>query len=432
MVEMISPLSPGAIFQERYQIVRCIRAGGMGAVYEVIHLETKRRRALKVMLPGLVADADLRARFRQEATITADVETEHIVETFDAGVEPITRAPFLVMELLRGQDVSELLAAQGKLPAQQVVNLLSQLASALDKTHALGIVHRDLKPENLFVTRRDDGSPRLKVLDFGIAKIIAGSTQAKATARVGTPLYMAPEQLEGDSRIGPAADLYAMGHLAFTMLVGRGYWEEETQREQGIFALLLRVAEGAREPASMRAARVGVELDAPFDAWFAKATALRPQDRFQTACELVSALDEALGASRLRPSSAGAEAPPAGAVPSPRAESLHTPPARLPTQSASAATPTETGVEKLSGGARESMERDGSSPSMERDGSSPSMERDGSSPSTPPAKNATALRSGPSTGRGPRLPASPQPSDKRPPPPFGGKSGTSLVDPFAN
>src|SRR5260221_10872929 len=98
----LAVLSPGSVFHGRYEIVRCINAGGMGAVYEVIHLETRRRRALKTMLPSIVADPDLRARFRREATVTADVESEHIVEVFDAGVDADTDMPFLVMELLKG------------------------------------------------------------------------------------------------------------------------------------------------------------------------------------------------------------------------------------------------------------------------------------------------------------------------------------------
>ncbi len=263
---VLEQLAPGFVFLGRYQVVRCLKAGGMGAVYEVVHLETRRRRALKVMLPAVVSDPDLRARFRLEATITAEIETEHIVETFDAGIEPETGAPFLVMELLKGEDVAGLLERRGALPAAEVVTLLRQLAVALDKTHAAGIVHRDLKPENLFVTLRDDGSPRLKVLDFGIAKVVALATteahpgavaQAKATRSMGTPLFMAPEQLGGGGPLGPRADLYAVGHVAYTMLVGQSYWEDDPALEEGVWPLLVKVMAGAIEPASARAAPAG-------------------------------------------------------------------------------------------------------------------------------------------------------------------------------
>ncbi len=267
----------------------------MGAVYEAIHLETRRRRALKVMLPSIVANADMRSRFKLEATVAADIESEHIVETFDAGVDPETGAPFLVMELLRGEDLSSLLEKSKSLSAGEVVLLLSQVARALDKTHAAGIVHRDLKPENLFMTYRDDGSPRVKILDFGIAKVVSQNAQsAKQTAAIGTPLYMSPEQIQGDGGIGPTSDLYAMGHIAFALLTGEPYWGEDSRENPALYGLLVKVMQGPKEPPSVRAARRGIRLPGSFDAWFAKATAQLPADRFRSALSLVEALATAL------------------------------------------------------------------------------------------------------------------------------------------
>ncbi len=211
------------IFNDRYEVVRCIRSGGMGAIYEVVHTATRRRCALKVMLPSLLADDDLRRRFAQEANLTADIQSEHLVQIFDAGVDPKTEMPFLVMELLQGEDLGTILEEKGKLSRVEVVALLQQAVQALEKTHAAGIVHRDLKPENLFVTERDDGTLWLKLLDFGIAKIVARSTLAKTTRVAGTPLYMPPEQIQGKGNIGPAADIYALAHIAFTLLVGQPY-----------------------------------------------------------------------------------------------------------------------------------------------------------------------------------------------------------------
>ncbi len=217
----MSVLRIGARFHTHYEVLSCIKAGGMGAVYEVLDHRTRRRRALKLMLQSIVSDPELRARFSREATVTSDIHSEHIVETFDAGVDPATGAPFLVMELLMGDDLGAVLEKRGSLPPSEVVTLLHQAALALARTHAAGVVHRDLKPENLFVTFRDDGSPRLKVLDFGIAKVVAQSSAAKGTRSLGTPLYMAPEQIKGDAGIGPRADLYALGHIAYTLLAGR-------------------------------------------------------------------------------------------------------------------------------------------------------------------------------------------------------------------
>src|SRR4051812_166825 len=157
-------LRAGEVFDDAYRVVRRIKAGGMGAIYEVVHLGTRRRRALKVLLPALVADAAQRERFTREATVTAEVKSEHLVEVFDAGIDAATEMPFLVMELLQGEDLGELLARRGRLEPGEVVDLLGQAARALDKTHAAGVVHRDLKPGNVFVSRRDDGSPWVKLL----------------------------------------------------------------------------------------------------------------------------------------------------------------------------------------------------------------------------------------------------------------------------
>jgi Protein kinase domain len=134
------PLLEGRLFHGRYEVVRCLRAGGMGAVYEVVDQKTRRRRALKVMLPGVVADKDLRARFKLEATITAEIESEHLVETLDADVDAETDAPFVVMELLTGEDMGTVLARRGAVPPDEVVGLLHQVALALDRTHAAGVV----------------------------------------------------------------------------------------------------------------------------------------------------------------------------------------------------------------------------------------------------------------------------------------------------
>jgi serine/threonine-protein kinase len=301
-------LSVGHRFHGRYQIVRCLKAGGMGAVYEVLDEKTRRRRALKIMLPTSIQDADLRARFGLEATITAGVESDHIVETFDADIDVETGSPFIVMELLKGEDLGAVLDQRGRLPAAEVVQLLGQLAHALDKTHAAGIIHRDLKPENLFVTRADDGAPRLKVLDFGIAKVMAQSAVGAKTTRVmGTPLYMSKEQITGDGAIGPAADLYSLAHIAYTLLTGQAYWYDEAQTAAAQYAFLSTVLLGAKEPATARAARRGVTLPAAFDPWFLRATALEAELRFDRASSLVNALAQALDVPRLAPSSAAVD-----------------------------------------------------------------------------------------------------------------------------
>jgi len=289
-------LPPGAIFHGHYQIVRSVNAGAMGAVYEVLDLKTRRRRALKVMLPSIIQNEEMRERFKLEATITAEIVSEHLVETFDAGVDPETGAPFLMMELLQGDDLANLIQDRGRFAASDVVTLLWQVALALDKTHAAGIVHRDLKPENLFVTYRDDGSPCVKVLDFGIAKMVAQAESAdRQTRNLGTPPYMSPEQITGDGTIGPRSDLYTLGHIAYALLVGRPYWDDESRTCETVYAFLMTMMQGAKEPPTQRARRHRTELPAAFDGWFGRATAVMPAERFERASDQIAALAAALG-----------------------------------------------------------------------------------------------------------------------------------------
>src|SRR6185436_21086486 len=153
----LGSLPAGTMFNQHYEVISCIKAGGMGAVYQVLDHRTRRKRALKMMLASIVPDAEWRRRFKLEATVTSEIDSEHIVETFDAGVDADTGTPFMVMELLKGEDLGAIVKRRGALPAAEVVELLQKAALALERTHAAGIVHRDLKPENLFVTQRDDG-----------------------------------------------------------------------------------------------------------------------------------------------------------------------------------------------------------------------------------------------------------------------------------
>ncbi|HMJ13855.1 MAG TPA: serine/threonine-protein kinase, partial [Polyangiaceae bacterium] len=200
----------------------------------------------------------------------------------------------------QGEDLAAMLRRNERLPPALVIELFRQIALALDRTHAIGIVHRDLKPENLFVTRRDDGTPSVKVLDFGIAKLVSQATFPNTTRSVGTPLYMSPEQVRGDGAIGPATDIYALGQIAYTLLVGSAYWDTEGRNNDAVYPLLLRIVAGATEPASQRAARAGMVLTNALDQWFTKATAAAPSQRFESASELTETLALALGLDALR------------------------------------------------------------------------------------------------------------------------------------
>jgi tRNA A-37 threonylcarbamoyl transferase component Bud32 len=295
-MEGLESLTVGALFHGRYRVVRRLKSGGMGAVYEVLDEKTDKQRALKVMLPSALEDPDFRARFEREARVTGSIESDHIVHVSDAGIDDATSIPFLVMELLRGEELAGLLRRAGPLPPADVLTYLSQAALGLDKTHAAGIVHRDLKPENLFLTRADDGSPRVKILDFGIAKVLAPDGSSNTTRALGTPKYMAPEQVRSEKTIGPRTDIYALGQVAYALLAGEHYWSADAaDAGDSLFNLLMKIVAGADESASARAMRRRkVTLPAGFDAWFFRATAVDPEDRFDRASTAVAALAQAL------------------------------------------------------------------------------------------------------------------------------------------
>jgi serine/threonine protein kinase len=161
--------------------------------------------------------------------------------------------------------------------------------------HRAGVIHRDLKPRNLYVTRADDGTPLFKVVDFGVAKMLPreGSIDL-GTQNVGTPLYMAPEQFNPDGRIGGATDIYALGMIAYMVLVGSHYWTDEHRRSENPFAFSRLVSDGPLDSATSRAAEHSVTLPPAFDDWFRRATARDPGDRYATATEAITELALAL------------------------------------------------------------------------------------------------------------------------------------------
>ncbi|WP_437305718.1 protein kinase domain-containing protein [Sorangium sp. So ce388] len=282
----------GTLIADRYRVVGRLGAGAMGAVYEALDIETGRRRALKVMHAHTIERADLRRRFALEARIAGRVDSPFLVDVLDAGVDQTTSTPFLVMELLEGETLAQRLARAGRSAPAEALRWLGQAALGLDKMHRLGVVHRDLKPSNLFLERREHDTPRLKILDLGVAKVLDAGVES--TSAAGTPVYMAPEQFRG-GKLTPAADIHALGMIAFTLLVGSPYWQDEAARGNDPIAFALAASSGPAEPATARAARRGVALPSGMDAWFARATAADPAARFASAVAAVRALAGALG-----------------------------------------------------------------------------------------------------------------------------------------
>jgi serine/threonine protein kinase len=304
----IVDLRPGEVFASRYVAERRVGTGGMGSVFAVNDVRSGRRLALKLLLPTLVSDPAQRERFLREAQVRERLgSSPHIAEVLEVGVEPSTSTPFVLMELLEGRDLSAVLAARGPLPVAEVLALLAQLADALTVAHAAGVVHRDLKPENLFVVERPGAAPVLKVLDFGIAKLIQGAS-ATATATGGTPLYMAPEQGKRGARVGPRADLMAFGLIAYRLLTGRSYWYGDDAP-----TLYGELFSASYQPACDRAAEQGVPLPPGFDSFFARTVTPASDDRVSSAREAFALLERACSADlsfARAPTRVGAPAPP--------------------------------------------------------------------------------------------------------------------------
>jgi serine/threonine-protein kinase len=295
-------LDPGTLIAGRYEILSPLASGGSGLIYAATDRTTEKRVAVKVLGPHVLHERSAREKLRLEAIVAGRVESEHIVQVSDAGVDVATGVPFLVMELLKGLDLQHLVEQQGPVLPSLVLEYLQQVASGLDKAHAwkdsdnrrAPIVHRDLKPENLFLTHREDGTPLVKILDFGLAKVLSGSATMSSEVR-GTPLYMAPEQLS-QAPVTPATDIWAIGLIAFFLLSGKCYWKSGQGSHAILPAVLKEVADGPTTLPQERLQEFGVKssLTPEFDEWFMKCVNLDPSVRFQTARESVQALARSL------------------------------------------------------------------------------------------------------------------------------------------
>ncbi len=284
-------LPSGLVISGRYRVEKIIGRGGMGAVYAVRHANTGEVCALKMLLPALAANPGAVERFRTEARAPVTIGSEHVVRVIDADVAPeLGDAPYIVMELLKGRDLGSELKHRGALPAGEVVVYMKQVARVLDKAHGLGIVHRDLKPANLICTQREDGTPLVKILDFGIAKLLDQSGVGELTqdgAIFGTPWYMSPEQARGQaSKVGPGADLWALGLIVYRLMTGKNYWSAE-----GMAVLIGQILYEPMVPPSQMSPHLGPR----FDAWFARACCREVEGRFPNAVEQIQALAMALG-----------------------------------------------------------------------------------------------------------------------------------------
>lgn len=277
-------LKPGYEVTSEITLVRRLGAGGMGTVWVARHAKLQSEVVVKFLSESLTSDAEACERFSREVIATVQVRSPHVVQTLDHGVTE-SGVPYIVMELLEGQDLAKVLRARKLLRPDEVQHIVEGVAAALSKAHERGIVHRDIKPANVFMC---NGSPRpfVKLVDFGIAKRLEDETMTATNALLGTPAYMSPEQMGGVREIDHRSDLWALAVLAFHCLTGAPPFRG---------AHVANIAHSIFNEPTPRATASRPELPPAIDAWMERALAREPEDRFSSAREMADTLALALG-----------------------------------------------------------------------------------------------------------------------------------------
>lgn len=278
----------GRLVDNRYRVIEAIGRGGMGVVYKIEHQRMGKLAAMKVLHGDLARDSEVIRRFRLEASAVSRLTHPNTVQVFDFG--SAEGALYLVMELVRGLDLGQMVKRDGPMGFERAAPLFGQICASLIEAHALGIVHRDLKPENVLVTRTHGGRDFVKVLDFGLAKLSEREDRANETDRgsiVGTPYYMSPEQIRGED-VDARSDVYSVGALMYRVLAGENAYEAKSP--VGVLTKHLTaelVPPSEKNPDAM--------IPRTVDALVAQAMEKDAGDRFQSAAELLAALEQAFG-----------------------------------------------------------------------------------------------------------------------------------------
>jgi serine/threonine protein kinase len=269
----------GHVLGQQFRLERLLGRGGMGDVYLAEQLEVSRPVVIKLLRAAQLSDSLAEERFKREARALAQLNHPNIVHLYTVGRSDDGQA-YLAMEYIAGRTLASLVAEAGALPEEQVVSILDQICGALVEAHGLGIIHRDLKPENVMLVERRDQPPLVKVLDFGIAKL-SKAVDPKLTLDgeiLGTPLYMAPEQLR-EHRADERSDIYALASIGYELLTGSVPFEAETT-----LSLIVRVM--TEEVVPPRRRLPGLEVSAATDGLLTRCLAKDPRERVQSAREL--------------------------------------------------------------------------------------------------------------------------------------------------
>jgi eukaryotic-like serine/threonine-protein kinase len=282
-------LAEGALVGSNVRLRRLLGQGGMGSVWVADHLGLQTEVAVKFISADLAKHGEAMARFQREASAAAQLRSPHVVQVFDHGITP-AGLPYIVMELLDGEDLAKRVERVPGLPVSEVVLIVTQVCKALGKAHGLGVIHRDIKPENIFLID-SDGEHFVKVLDFGIAKREkdAGLGMTGTGTMVGTPHYMSPEQVLSSKGVDLRSDLWSVAVVAYNALTGALPFTAET-----LGALCVAISNGTFPPPS----RLRPALPPTFDDWFLKALHRDPDARFASARELSESFAQAAGEPR--------------------------------------------------------------------------------------------------------------------------------------
>ncbi len=280
----------GQLLADRYRILRTLGEGGMGRVYLAQHERMGRLSAVKVMSPALVPTPDAISRFNREAANASRISHPNVAAIYDFG-ETTDGILYLAMEYVEGETLSSLLARAGALSLADAGDITKQVADALHAAHHLGIIHRDLKPDNILVTVDAEGRRLVKVVDFGIAKTMQGGGQTVTTAgmSIGTPEFMSPEQLAGDT-LDARTDIYSLGLVTFTMLTGQAPFTTLTSKQSLVQRLTTR-------PRALTEVRPAVEWPVRLQAALDRALSPEPHERYAKVGEFARDLVAATGAS---------------------------------------------------------------------------------------------------------------------------------------